>query len=115
MNGRLTLPHPLTRRSLEDEIERLIGLLDAVDPDPDLEDESEDDDADLEDGGDTEPNGDEGDYDGGETDEPGFIVGGGSDGDQLLANSRKVAPVGPLPTHGEVQMVPEIDPRKLPS
>ena len=122
MNSRLTLSHPLSRSSLEDEIERLIGLLDAIDLDSDLEDDSEDDDADLEDGGDTEPNGDEldpngdeGDYDGGEADGPGFIVGGGSDGDQRSANLRKVGPVGPQRTHGEMNMVPEIDTRRLPS
>ena len=56
-------PVPLSRRAIEDEIERLIDLLDAADDDPDLEDGADD-----EDGGDTEPNGDEGDHNPGSED-----------------------------------------------
>lgn len=37
MNPLPTLRLPATRRSIEDEIERLISLLDSFDPDPDLE------------------------------------------------------------------------------
>ncbi len=31
------LPAPIDREAIEDEIQRLIGILDAIDPDPDLE------------------------------------------------------------------------------
>ena len=37
MNARPRLPDPTVRRAIEDEIERLISLLDVIDPDPDLE------------------------------------------------------------------------------
>ncbi len=37
MNAVARLSDPVVRRSIEDEIERLIALLDLVDPDPDLE------------------------------------------------------------------------------
>lgn len=37
MNVQLRLFDPAVRRSIEDEIERLISLLDLVEPDPDLE------------------------------------------------------------------------------
>ncbi|CAN7597013.1 hypothetical protein LJR234_004599 [Mesorhizobium amorphae] len=37
MNAHPRLTDPLVRRSIEDEIERLISLLDFVEPDPDLE------------------------------------------------------------------------------
>ncbi len=47
----MNVPEPTVRRSIEDAIERLMALLDFIDGDPDLED-----------GGDTEPNGDEGDF-----------------------------------------------------
>lgn len=50
---------PTTRQSIEDEIERLIALLDAADGDPDLEP--------------------------GELDPPGFIWGGGEDGGTALS------------------------------
>jgi hypothetical protein len=63
------------RRSIEDAIERLLALLDALDGDPDLED-----------GADTEPNGDELEstlgsdsdleFDYGYYDPPGFLRGG---------------------------------------
>ncbi|BCG88529.1 hypothetical protein MesoLj113c_46390 [Mesorhizobium sp. 113-3-9] len=60
MNARARLSDPTVRRSIEDEIERLISLLDFVEPDPDLEpylaggieivgtDDREQDDCDLE-------------------------------------------------------------------
>ncbi|RVD31405.1 hypothetical protein [Mesorhizobium sp. M4B.F.Ca.ET.017.02.2.1] len=66
MNAHLRLTDPAVRRSIEDEIERLITLLDFVEPDPDLEpwlaggtevvgtDDREGDASDLEDGGDSE-------------------------------------------------------------
>ena len=37
MNAHVRLSDPIVRRSIEDEIERLISLLDFVEPDPDLE------------------------------------------------------------------------------
>ena len=37
MNMHPNLHHPRTRRSIENEIERLIAMLDTYDPDPDLE------------------------------------------------------------------------------
>ncbi|MCQ8816626.1 hypothetical protein EN904_23270 [Mesorhizobium sp. M7A.F.Ca.CA.001.07.2.1] len=37
MNAHTRLSDPTVRRSIEDEIERLISLLDFVEPDPDLE------------------------------------------------------------------------------
>jgi hypothetical protein len=37
MNALVRLSDPTVRRSIEDEIERLISLLDIMDPDPDLE------------------------------------------------------------------------------
>ncbi|RWB05447.1 MAG: hypothetical protein EOQ39_22535 [Mesorhizobium sp.] len=37
MNAHVRLSDPTVRRSIEDEIERLISLLDFVEPDPDLE------------------------------------------------------------------------------
>ncbi|TPN58620.1 hypothetical protein FJ976_01535 [Mesorhizobium sp. B1-1-9] len=37
MGAHLHLANPTLRRSIEDEIERLISLLDFVEPDPDLE------------------------------------------------------------------------------
>ncbi|MER8464153.1 hypothetical protein [Mesorhizobium sp. M1396] len=37
MSALACLPDPTIRRSIEDEIERLISLLDLVEPDPDLE------------------------------------------------------------------------------
>lgn len=66
MNALARLDDPTVRRSIEDEIERLISLLDFVEPDPDLEpylagggevvgtDDREEDDCDLEDGHDAE-------------------------------------------------------------
>ena len=56
MNIRADIPTPSTRRSIEDAIERLLALLDAMDGDPDLEDTH---DAEPEE---TDQNGDEGDY-----------------------------------------------------
>lgn len=37
MSAHVRLSDPTVRRSIEDEIERLISLLDLVDPDPDME------------------------------------------------------------------------------
>ena len=58
--------HAATRRGIEDAIERLIALLDALDPDANLEPESDDEETgDLEPGSDGEENGDlEPNYDG---------------------------------------------------
>jgi len=86
----LTL-NPHDRLTLATTIERLINLLDALEPDADLEPSlgwtvrgpdalangSQDDRED--DGDDLEPNGDETDYDGGECDPDLFIWGGNED------------------------------------
>lgn len=67
MSALARLSDPSVRRSIEDEIERLISLLDFVEPDPDLEpflagggevcrtDDREEDDCDLEEQHDAEP------------------------------------------------------------
>lgn len=102
------------RKTVEGAIDRLIALLDAMDPDPDLEpagdeldcawseagphvggmlDEDAEPDDDDEDGGDAEPNGDEGDYSGGESDPPGFIWGGGEDRDSSVGWEKFILPV----------------------
>lgn len=54
---------PEVRARIEQHVERMIGLFDEIDGDPDLEDCDP-----LEDGGDTEPNGDERDNNGSEED-----------------------------------------------
>jgi hypothetical protein len=61
MTARPSALNPTTRRSIEDEIDRLIALLDAMDGDPDLE-------------------GDEREIDPAEIDSPDFIWGGGESG-----------------------------------
>ena len=53
MNALARISDPSIRRAIEDEIERLIALLDLVDPDPDLEPYLADG-AELSDGGDRE-------------------------------------------------------------
>lgn len=90
--------NPRDRLTLATTIERLINLLDAMEPDVDLEEggdaepwlgwpergpsalakDSQHDDRE-DDGDDLEPNGDETDYDGGEADAALFIWGGGED------------------------------------
>jgi hypothetical protein len=67
MNALARLTDPSVRRSIEDEIERLISMLDYVEPDQDLEpwlaggievvgtDDREEDNCDFEDGHDAEP------------------------------------------------------------
>lgn len=93
MTGAITLTlNPHDRLTLATTIERLINMLDDLEPDEDLEpslgwtergpdalanglqDDREDD------GDDLEPTGDESDYDGGECDGDVFIWGGGEDG-----------------------------------
>lgn len=77
MNARPALFDARVRRSIEDEIERLISLLDLVDGDPDLENghdaEPEETDCDLA-GAHSDLEGDDG-----ETDGSGFIWGGGEE------------------------------------
>ena len=73
------------RAALEAAVEALLAVLDLIEPDPDLEDGADGEpDADGEPwlagfgigDDDREPDGDEGDYSGGEFDPPGFIPGG---------------------------------------
>jgi hypothetical protein len=45
---------PIVRKGIEDEIERLISMLDTLDGDPDLEEECEDEGAQCDDEGDQE-------------------------------------------------------------
>lgn len=103
MNIRVTLHDPMRRRGIEEAIERLLALLDGMDPDPDFELSNDDepslgwsgngpkryeatadlehDTCDDEDGHDRE-SGDAGDYD-----TPGFIWGGNEPGGAAQSGS----------------------------